>query len=336
MMEERITIREVAAHAGVSPSTVSRVLNERADNHMRPETKQRVLEAIRALEYTPVKAAQTLRRQRTNTLGILIPDIANLYFALLIRGVESVTFDRGYTTLICDSNRRPERESRYLDILLSEGVEGILYVPVSRPDERMLRRVIDQGIEIVVADRRLPGLPTVEAENRTASCELAEYLLSLGYRRIGYVAGPEGVSTAQDRLSGFLRALEPVGLRPVAMERGDFTYEAGLQCSRRILAAHSVDAIVAANDLMAFGVLRAAEENGLRVPADLGVAGFDHIPSVPYATFMHAELTTVEVPTHQIGVEAARLLLNGGRESLRLKTRLIHGGTCLDRTRRKG
>ena len=333
-MEEKVTIREVAAYAGVSPSTVSRVLNERAENHMRPETKARVLDAIHSLDYTPVKAAQTLRRQRTKTLGILIPDIANLYFALLTRGVESVTFPRGFTTLICDSNRTQERERRYLEILLSEGVEGILYVPVGAPDERMIQRLSDQGVKIVVVDRRLPSLPTVEATNREASCELAQYVLGLGYRRIAYVSGPEDVSTGQDRLAGFLDALHARSLRPVVVRRGDFTFESGYETAHRILDGSSVEAIVAANDLMAFGAIRAAEERGLSVPRDLGVAGFDHIPHVPYATFMHPALTTVEVPIHEMGCEAARLVIEGGDHSLRLSTTMIRGGTCREVGRR--
>jgi LacI family transcriptional regulator len=334
-MEQRATIREVAAYAGVSPSTVSRVLNERVENHMRPETKERVLDAIRVLNYTPVKAAQTLRRQRTRTLGVLIPDIANLYFALLTRGVESVAFERGFTTLICDSNCQKERESRYLDIFLAEGVEGILFVPVGLPDERMLRRLMDQGINIVVVDRRLPDLPTVEAENREASRELAEHILGLGYRRIGYIAGPADVSTSQDRLAGFLDALRAEGIEPAVVQRGDFTFEAGFDCALRILEEVDVEAIVAANDLMAFGVLRAAEDRGRPVPKDLGVAGFDHVPHVPYATFMHPELTTVEVPVREMGSEAVRLLLEGTRDSMRMATRLIRGGTCRELGRRE-
>lgn len=303
---------------------------------MRPETEARVLDAIQALKYTPVKAAQTLRRQRTKTLGVLIPDIVNLYFALLTRGVESYTFGRGFTTLICDSNRTPERESRYFDILLSEGVEGILYVPVGPPDETMMQRLIDRGVRIVGADRRLPGLPTVEAANREASRDLTEHILGLGYRRIGYVAGPENVSTGHDRLAGLLDSLHARGLEPAAVRYGDFTFESGLEHALRILETTDVDVIVTANDLMAFGALRAAEDCGRAVPETLGVAGFDHVPSVPYATFMHAELTTVEVPIHRMGYEAARLLLEGGEDSAQLATQLVRGGTCREQGRRGG
>ncbi|MBN1859394.1 LacI family DNA-binding transcriptional regulator [Candidatus Bipolaricaulota bacterium] len=327
-MRERITIREVAKQANVSPSTVSRVINGREADHMRPETKQRVVDAIEALSYTPVKAAQQLRRQRSQMLGVLVPDISNLYFALLVRGIEAEAFDRGFSTLICDSDQRLERELRYLDILLSEGVDGVLFVPTAAPDMPALQRLIDRGTRILVPDRRVADLPCVEADNLDASSELTNYVLGLGYRRIGYIAGPEGVSTADDRLAGFLRALDSLGIAPVALRRGDFTYESGYECGSEILDHDDIQAVLAGNDLMAFGVLRAAEERGLSIPGDLGVAGFDHVPHVPYATFLRPELTTVEVPVYHIGQEATRLLLKGSDENIIVPTMLIRGGTC--------
>jgi DNA-binding LacI/PurR family transcriptional regulator len=335
-MKRRATIREVAAHAGVSPSTVSRVLNGHSEKHMRPQTKQRVLEAIEQLNYTPVKAAQTLRRVGTRTLGVVIPDITNLYFALLVRGIESVAFERGFTTLICDSNHQKEREGRYLDMLLSEDVEGVLLAPVSLPDEARILRFAEHGVRIVATDRQIPGLPAVEADNRRASHELAEYILSLGYRQVAYVAGPEGVSTGRDRLAGFREALRSNGVGFAALRYGDFTFDSGHRCAMGILDEQAAEVIVAANDMMAFGVLRAAEERGRSVPRDLGVAGFDHVPHVPYATFMHPELTTVEVPIHQLGRAAATLLLDGEGKGAQVKATLIRGGTCRDLKRSGG
>ncbi len=295
---------------------------------MRPETKQRVIDAMAALSYTPVKAAQQLRRQRSQTLGVLIPDISNLYFALLVRGIEAEAFDRGFTTLICDSDQRLERERRYLEILLSEGVDGVLYVPTATPDADALQRLIDHGTKILVPDRRISNLPYVEANNLQASFELATYVLELGYRRIAYIAGPEGVSTADDRLAGFAKALNSLGVNPVVICRGDFTYESGYDCGCEVLDHDDVEAVLTGNDLMAFGVLRAAEERDLSIPRDLGVAGFDHVPHVPYATFLRPELTTVEVPVYQIGQQATRLLLEGCNENVIVPTMLICGGTC--------
>ena len=327
-MKKRADIRDVAARAGVSLSTVSRVLNDRTENHMRPDTRDKVLKAIRDLNYAPVKAAQTLRRLRTNTLGIVLPDITNLYFALLARGIESVAFEQGFTTLICDSNHQPEREIQYIDMLRSEDVEGIIFVPVGIADSKSLNTLLAQGIRVVAVDRRIPELPIAEVDNYEASLGLAKYVLSLGYQQIAYITGPEIVSTGEDRLAGLSAALASRGIELSVLCRGDFTFESGYACAQRILSDTRVDAILAANDLMAFGVLRAAEERRVSVPKDLGVAGFDHVPHIPYATFMHPQLTTVEVPVYELGRAAASLLIDEKDESIQLPTKLIHGGTC--------
>lgn len=329
----RATIREVAEHAGVAPCTVSRVLNGQDAEHMRPETKERVLASIRELDYTPVKAAQRLRRQRTHALGIVVPDITNLYFALAIRGVESVAFEHGFTSLICDSSHDPRRETRYLEMLLAEDVEGVLLVPSGRGDASTVKRLAGRGVRVMLMDRRISGFPVVEADNRGASRALGEHLLGLGYQRIAYISGPPDVSTAEDRLRGFREAVQAQGGKLIDVRRGEFTFESGFDAARQILRRSRADAIVAANDLMAFGALRAAEEEGLSVPRDVGVAGFDHIPHVPYATFLRPELTTVDVPAHEIGREAARRLLAGKATSLQLPTTLVPGGTCVAQRR---
>ena len=321
-----MTIRDVAARAGVSVSTVSRVLNGRDEKHMRPETKARVLRAIEELEYTPVKAARSLRRQRTQVIGVLLPDISNPFFSLLARGVESVAFERGYSTLICDSNHSVEKESRYLDILLAEGVEGIIFVPVGRPDMNRIERLLRNGIRVVAADRRVEGLPTVEADNRGGSRELTEYVLSLGYRRIAYIAGPKEVSTAQDRLLGFYDAMEAAGLKPVTVRHGNFTYESGYEQTQKILRTYEVDAIMAGNDLIAIGAIQAAEDLDLRVPENLAVTGFDHTPLL---TFVRPQLTTVEVPAFRLGQEAIRGIKIEEQPYPKIPVKLIIGGsTC--------
>ena len=299
---------------------------------MRPETKERILATIKELDYTPVRAAQRLRRRKTQALGVLNPDISSLYFSLLTRGVESVAFDEGFSTLVCDSNHEVSRESAYLDFLLSEGVDGIVFVPVGRPDLDLVHRLTDRGVRVLVADRRIDGLTTVDADNFGGSRDLTAYLLGLGYRDIAYIAGPEEVSTAEDRLAGFRHAMKTAGRAPASVARGQFTFQSGYDHAVGIFDRRPVDALIAANDLMAIGAIRAAEDRGLTVPDDLGVAGFDH---VPWAALVRPQLTTVEVPAYAIGQEAGRRLLDGSDESLRLPTTLIPGGTCARRRRTK-
>ncbi len=324
-MTKQATIREVAARAGVSPSTVSRVLNGLDADHMRPETKDRVLLAIEELDYTPVKAAQTLRRQRTQVIGILVPDISNSFFSRIVRGVGSVAFEKGFSTLVCDSNHSVEKESHYLDILLAEGVEGIVFIPVGRPDMARVKRLLHQGIKIVVADRRVEGLPTVGADNQGGSRELTKHLLRLGYQRIAYIAGPQEVSTAQDRLAGFRQTMAVANLSPVAVCHGKFTYESGYEHAQKILKKYRVDAIMAGNDLIAIGVIQAAEDMGLSLPEDLGVTGFDHTPLL---ALVRPKLTTVKVPAYRFGEEVSRQLFDGKGEDITLPVKLIPGATC--------
>ena len=323
-MTKQATIREVAARAGVSLSTVSRVLNGNDADHMRPETKERVLLAMKELDYTPVKAAQSLRRQRTEVIGILVPDISNSFFSRVVRGVGSVAFEKGFSTLVCDSNHSLEKESRYLDILLAEGVEGIVFIPVGSPDMKRIDRLMHQGIRVVVADRRVDGMPVVEANNRGGSRELTKYVLQLGYRKVAYIAGPQEVSTARDRLAGFQEAMAEAGVEPVIVLHGNFTYESGYEHARKVLSEHDVDAIMAGNDLMAVGVIQAAEDKGLEVPRDLGVTGFDNTPLLALA---RPKLTTVKVPAFRFGEEVAQQLFGDKVRNLSLPVKLIFGDT---------
>ena len=321
----RVTIRDVARLAGVSPSTVSRVLNGKDAGHMRPETKERVLAAIKALDYTPAKAARTLRKKKTGVIAILLPDISNPFFSLLARGVAAVAFEHGLSTLICDSDNSLDKENRYWDLLRAEGVDGVVFVPVGQPDEAKAHRLRRRGVNIVVADRRVEGYPTVEADNRTGSAALASYLLSLGYRKIAYLAGPPDVSSAADRLEGFLGALREEGVEPLAVLHGDFTYRSGYALARELFSRHhDVEAIVAANDLMAIGALRAAEDVDISVPDRVGIAGFDHV--LP-ADLVRPRLTTVAVPAYEMGEEAMRQLLRGDERAGRrvLPVELIPG-----------
>ena len=330
-MKKKPTIRDVASQAGVSASTVSRVLNSTSNIHMKAETRERVLTVIQELSYTPARSAQRMRRQRRDIIGILLPDISNPYFSLLARGAESIAFENGYSTLICDSNHSEERESRYLDLLMAEQVDGIVFIPVGVPDWPRVRRLLAQGTRIVAADRCLDGILGVEAANWQGSHDLTEHVISLGHRRIAYIAGPEDVQTTQDRLRGFKDAMAEAQLAPVAMPFGNYTYDSGMQLSCEILDNGPVDVIMGGDDLVALGVMRAAETRGLRVPEDLGVTGFD---SVPLLSLIQPSLTSVRIPVFDIGRESMSMLVRhmGSSESVEqrkvLGVEIICGASC--------
>lgn len=327
-MKERPTILDVARLARVSPTTVSRVINGKDHKHMRPETKERVLRALSELDYVPAKTARALRKRKTDMIAVLLPDVSNHFFASLARGVEAVSYQNKISVIICDSNHSRDKEARYLDILLNEGVEGVVFVPVDKPDKKRLLRLKRHGIKVVVADRRVNDWPVVEADNWGGSYNLTKYVVSLGYRRIAYIAGPPNVSTSQDRLRGFQEAMREAALQPIVIQHGDFTFETGYALTQQILASHEVELIMCGNDLMAIGALRAAMERGIEVPHDLGITGFDHIQ---FADLVYPPLTTVEVPVYEMGKEAARLLLSSTAASKKLDVEVILGGTCTPR-----
>lgn len=327
-MRNKVTIKDVAKRAGVSPTTVSRVLNGAAEKHLSPTTYFRVLQAISELGYVPDKAARVLRWQRTKTIAVLLPDISNPFFALLARGVEAVAFSFGYSTLICDSNNSLEKELKYMDLILYENVEGFVFIPVGKPSMQKLQRLLQHGIKIVVADRRIEGFPCIEADNFAGSVSLAEYLISLGYNKIVYIAGPREVSTADDRLMGFVSVIEKNNLKDIEIYFGDFSFEYGYKIARSILFNKKVELIMCANDLMALGVLYAAREKGISVPDDLGIAGFDHIP---VADLVYPRLTTVHVPAFDIGQTAAQQLFSSQCAGVKLGVAIIPGGTCAPR-----
>ncbi|MEM1540520.1 MAG: LacI family DNA-binding transcriptional regulator [Candidatus Bathyarchaeia archaeon] len=327
-MAKRPTIWDVARLAGVSPTTVSRVLNGQDTSHVSEETRARILQVLEKLDYVPIKAARILRRQKSGVVAVLLPDISNPFFALLARGVEYIAFQKGMSVMICDSNLSYEKESRYLDILLTEGVDGVVFVPVDRSDGEKLKRLIRHGICVVVADRKAKGWPVVEADNRGGSYALTKYVIELGYKHIAYIAGPPAVSTSHERLRGFLKAMREKGLNPVAVEYGDFTFEGGHALAKKILREQNVDLIMCGNDLMAMGALHAAAEMHRNVPYELGITGFDHIQ---FADLVHPPLTTVEVPAFEIGVKAVQLLLSSEKANVCIRTKIIPGGTCVPR-----
>lgn len=331
----QVTIKDVAERAGVSISTVSRVLNGKSKDHMRPETEERVLQAIKELDYSPNRYARVLKRQRTGVIGVLAPDISNPFFSQLLRGVENVAYRHDYLVLTCDAENSLEKENRYIEILIEERVEGVILISSASRNEEV-ERLLRKGVHLVMADRRLENIeaPMVIADNLKAGYILTEYLLELGYRRIGFIQGPKEISTARERFQGFLQAMDERGLKLQKghLDEADYTFEGGYQAARELLNEKLPQAIIAANDLMAIGAIRALEDNGLGVPQDIGVAGFDNIP---LAALAEPRLTTIEIPAYKMGQRAMGMLVRhmGGGESMEksvkiLEGKLVRGDSC--------
>jgi DNA-binding LacI/PurR family transcriptional regulator len=306
-----VSIRDVAAAAGVSVATVSRALGPNSDSvQMRPETRQRVLRVSEELGYRPNDLARALLRQHTSVVGLIVPDISNLYYAGLVRGVEDAASAAGYRVVLCNTDRDVGKLGNYLDTLVESRVDGVIIAggaTDSAVDSRVFR---PYRTKRVMVGRHAIGGPSVQIDNVAAARQVLDHLLDLGHRRVAFLAGPFSSLTVQDRLAGYRDALAArgIGVGDDLMLEGDLTEESGYRGALELLSrAERPTAIVCANDRMAVGALAASADSGLAVPAQVSVAGFD---DVSVSSYLRPRLTTVAIPTYEMGTAAAALLLD--------------------------
>lgn len=298
------TINDVARHAGVSPATVSRYLK---GSPVRAEASVR--DAIAALDFRPSAVARSLKSGVTTTIGLVIPDVTNPFFAAVVKGVESVARQAGYTTSLFNTDESLSRESELVGNL-AERVDGLILAPVNEADpvpERARRR----GVPIVFLDRDVPGsdFDAVLVDNIGGGRAAARHLLELGHERLAIIAGPRDSTPGRGRFEGFTEALHEAGLELEAeyVQGGDFRREGGYQAMLRLLGlASPPTAVFVANNLMTMGALRAVHELGLQVPEQLSIVGFDDFE---LAGLLSPPLTVVDRPMEEQGVLAMRLLL---------------------------
>jgi LacI family transcriptional regulator, galactose operon repressor len=304
---KRVTRNDVAARASVPPSTVSYVIN----NGPRPvssSARARVLKAISELEYHPSDVARSLRTQRTLTIGLVIPDAANPYYGELARAVEEVSFQNGYTVILGHSSHLLERELRYAQVLRSKQVDGAIFHP-STSDLGPIRFLGQAGIQVVILERVLKGYACIVVDDERGGYLATRHLLDLGHRRIGCIVRAGDTTTSAARVDGYRAALKEAGVSwdDRLVVASTFEYAAGEEAARRLLRLrHRPTALVAHNDIMAIGAIKAFNENGLQVPADVSVVGFDDIA---LARYVRPPLTTVSNPKLEMGHAAAELLL---------------------------
>jgi DNA-binding LacI/PurR family transcriptional regulator len=303
-----MTIADVAREAGVSPATVSRVLND-AGYPVRPETRDRVLAAIEKLEFRPNELARGLLLGRTRTIGLVIPDIANPYYPAVSRGVEDVASASDYAVIFCNTDRDSEKSERYIQTLLQKQVDGIVVAGGGTDLSRASASFERYGTKVVFVGR--PKLPwaSVQIANADGAAKAMAHLARLGHRRVAFLSGPRRLTSVRDRLEAYARAVAEHGLDAddALVREGDFGETSGYEEATSLLRLRRPPtAIFAANDRMAMGALAAASDGGRAVPDDVSVVGFD---DVPMASFVRPALTTVALPTYDMGVAAMRLLL---------------------------
>jgi LacI family transcriptional regulator len=309
-----MTIRDIARLAGVSKATVSRVLNQKPD--VDPATRERILRLIEEQAFVPSITASRLAGGRSRVIGILIPSLTWPAIPEIMHGVSKVIEQTPYELLLYSITReqdRTEKDQRdVIDRILATKLAAGLLAMFPGQSAHHLTTLHEQGFPIVMIDDQaeLENIPWVGAGNRRGSYAATRYLLQLGHRRIAHIQGPRKFLVSYERYQGYCEALDEAGITPdpaLVME-GDFMPSGGQRCASKLLALEErPTAIFAANDLMAFGVLAAVEQSGLRVPEDLSLVGFDDIP---LSAHVRPALTTVQQPFYEMGQRAIELLLS--------------------------
>ena len=302
------TIREVARQAGVSYATVSHVINE--TRFVSESTRARVLAAMEALNYQTNTLARSLRKGRTNTLGLILPDSANPYFAEIGRSIEDAAYRLGYSVILCNTERDTAREEHYVDVLSKKQVDGMIFVAAGDQADS-LHSLLRREMPVILVDRDLPNIEVdaVLTDNELGGYLAARHLIELGHRKIACIGGPSSITPSADRITGYCKALEEAGVPcdESLVVSGDYHPDSGYHLTRELLRLNSPpSAIFVLNDLMAMGALHAAAELDCRVPQDLAVVGYDNIE---LARFTNPPLSTVAQEKTELGTRAIQILI---------------------------
>lgn len=303
------TIKDVAALAGVSAATVGRVIGNYG--YVGAESRDKVLKAIKQLGFKPNAVARSLKSKRTKTWGYLLPTITNLFYAQIAKGLQDVANSHGYNVIICNTDINQRRTTEYGLMLLENRVDGII---ISLPADESVYKLVEScrlsGIPVVVCHgaRSIPDVDRVMCDDFKGGYLAAKHLIDMGHRRIGMIS-VKGSTTSKLRLDGFRQAFQEAGVELIPdliIETADFSENAGYTGTKLLLMREQLPtAIIAANDIMAMGVVDAIDEANLLVPKDISVVGFDNT----FAAFMRPRLTTVSLPMYQVGQIGAQLLL---------------------------
>nr|PZN10300.1 MAG: LacI family transcriptional regulator [Caldicoprobacter oshimai] len=323
------TIKDVAKRAGVSPSTVSRALSGKVP--VDKETRERVMEAVRALNYKPNILAKGLKEGRTNTVGLIVPNICNPVFPAVARGVEDVAREHGFTVILCNTDEDIEAEKDYVEKLQKRWVDGFIFA-TAREESQHIFELKEKGFPVVLVVRHMDqAVDAVVIDNYKSSFEAVKYLINTGHRRICIINGDTSLTLYKERFEGYRHALQAAGL-PIMPElvldvagRDDNGYGAVTAMLKKGILP---DAVFATSDPRAIGAIRAIKDCGLSVPGDISVVGFDDLD---ISAFLDPPLTTVSQPLYEMGARAARRLIDmiNGEKSGQPKVELVEANLVI-------
>ncbi|WCK56450.1 LacI family DNA-binding transcriptional regulator [Aneurinibacillus sp. Ricciae_BoGa-3] len=303
-----LKMEDVARLANVSTATVSRVLSN--NKNVSNKTRKKVLDIINQVEYKPNRLAANLRKNTSETVAVILPDIANPFFAEIVKGFRDEALKSGYYILLCDTGNNTRQEEEFVKLVKERLVDGIILATARMAKDEIYK--LSQEIPVVLACEYIDDyeIPTVSIDNISAAREATEYLIEQGHTEIGLITGPLDVILSRDRVKGYRQALllHDLPFRDFFIQEGDFSVKSGYEIMMKYLAhEHKPTAIFASSDEMAVGALKACKSKGLRIPDDICIIGFDDIP---LCTLVEPELTTVAQPKYEIGSQAMKMLLN--------------------------
>jgi LacI family transcriptional regulator len=308
------TIKDVALRAGVGLGTVSRVLN--GSGYVSEDARQRVLEAVQALNYVPNAQARAMMTRRTMTLGLVLPDLTNPYFPVLVRGIQDEARRRGYIVILVETNWQPANERQAVDILRRQSVDGTILVDVTLSD-LLTNTLMNADIPVVLVGRGVErqDVAQVTVNNYKGAMEALQWIFSRGHRNVGFITGAENAVSARQRLRAYLDGMGQEAILADEFEKhpellivaGDYSFERGREAAEILLQKHpDLTCIFAANDLSALGALSYLASQGISVPEQVAIVGFDDILM---ASLVHPPLTTMRQPVYDMGVAGARLVI---------------------------
>lgn len=307
----KLTINDIAKLANVSKATVSRVINQKSEG-VGAATKQKILQIIAEHNYQPSLIARGLVTKRTNTLGLIIPDIVNPFFPQLARGVEDEARKLGYNLFLCNSDHDLEKETAYIQALIEKSVDGVILASNMSKSNVQCQMLKERAVPFILLDRYIEGMEQeqgVFVDNQEGAYRAVEHLLQQGHQRIAYISGPLEVATSWNRFQGFQKAYCDRGMEIdyQLVKEGDYQIESGMRAIAELLRdGQEFTAVFAGNDLMAIGAMKVLKQHQLKVPEQVEVIGFDNIE---LASLIDPALSTVAQPTYEMGVLGAQWLV---------------------------
>lgn len=306
---KRLTLADLARQLGVHSSTVSRVMNPETRHLISEEVAQRILTAAAGLDFRPNRIASSLRTRRSHTIGVVLPDITNPLFPPILLGIEKVLSESGYIALVANAGSDRIHQRFVVDQMLARQVDGLILATVTRRDP-ILAHCLEDGIAVVTVNRsEAQGkVPDVVCDDRIGMRMTVDHLVGLGHRHIAHIAGPQALSTGRLRKQGFVAAMKAHGLEACIVQADGYTRDGGRAACEAILQQFpAVTAIATGNDLIALGCYDALRAAKRRCPEDISLVGHN---DMPLADMLAPPLTTIRIPHHEMGAQAARLLLD--------------------------